>query len=93
MSNDKFDVILANMRRADVRAIRFNDGEEKKFVEVAYPDMRVGLGCSWKFVTPIKPHTVQEIANGESLVTDEEEGEEGPYILDERWLVYKRCVS
>ena len=94
MSVDDLESIIDAMRAANVSSINFNNNgsEEKKYIEVGYPDVSSGFRCGWFFVTPIAPHTIQEIAK-ESLATDKAGGEEGPYILNERWLMYKRCVA
>lgn len=52
-------------------------------VEIFSPHV---YGCSWVFMTPRKPYTLEGIAQSINARPGR-----GPYILNERWLVYVRC--
>lgn len=82
-----FRHLLNVMSRVDART-RIGLGRNQKGLYISYPD---GLWCSWTFATPYGIQSIHDIALG--VVVDGDDGEEGPYILDEKWLVYRNCAG
>ena len=64
-------------------------GESIRHIEIQYPERRFSV-CSWYFLTPVGVK-IDELAKTVGII--ESDGDEGPYIVNEKWLTYKRCPA
>jgi hypothetical protein len=87
LARKDFDYILSLMQKINPRSDvgRSSDG---KIIVVGYRD---GCRCAWEFLTPRGSYDVEEIIR--EIPINEGKGEKGPYTLNERWVIYRRCAG
>ncbi len=86
ISQNNWNNILNLLQYLHLRSISFS--EKRNMIEVDYSD---GCRCAWIFVTPYGSTSLNTIAH--DITIDERDGEEGPYMLNKRWFMYRGCAG
>ncbi len=89
MDRNDFEKIISTLKQVGASKVGFyiEDGR-KKAVAISYRDR---CFCAWRFLRPKNEYGMAEIAK--KITVDRREGEAGPYILNDKWLVYRECTA